>query len=277
MAKTLRNRYSEIMDAKRRATLVTVESGPVPIFNTKYQGDPKAGSVYIPTYNTEANSGAYNKATGLAIAATDNALVQMLINKDFAVNELIDGYDAAAVPGNIIADRLDSAGYVLAKQLDKDGILTLEAEGTTETSTTALTSDTIFGAIVDSNVALDEANIPRDGRFGIYSPKVYALLIKDKANFVKASDMGQDLVMMGFNGMVDGVPFKISNQLVAGTEYIIGHGTWCHRVEDWVVDPVLVDLTLGSPNYVGASAVKGRKVYGHKVSQALAVRVKTKV
>ena len=41
--------------------------------------------------------------------------------KDKAANELIDGYNAAAVPDGLVADRLDEAGYGIALKLDSDG------------------------------------------------------------------------------------------------------------------------------------------------------------
>ena len=37
------------------------------------------------------------------------------------MGEIIDGYDAAGVPDNLVADRLDSAGYSLARTIDEDG------------------------------------------------------------------------------------------------------------------------------------------------------------
>ena len=45
----------------------------------------------------------------------------LVIDKDYAVNEVIDGYDAAAVPDNIVANRLDAAGEGLALQINSDG------------------------------------------------------------------------------------------------------------------------------------------------------------
>lgn len=41
------------------------------------------------------------------------------------MNEIIDGFDAESVPGQLVADRLDSAGYSLALQADTDGSVEL--------------------------------------------------------------------------------------------------------------------------------------------------------
>ena len=140
MAHTLQDRYSKLVDAKLRATLVTRDQV---IFNTRYEGDPKAGAVKIPVRDTEVVVGSYNKATGLAPNTGTTTYLTLSIDKDYAVNELIDGYDAAAVPDGIVAERLDSAGYSLGLQIDKDAIACLETEGTASTNNTALTDSTV--------------------------------------------------------------------------------------------------------------------------------------
>lgn len=62
-------------------------------------------------------------------------------------------------------------------------------------------------------------------------------------------------------------------QKTGTTEFIAGHPNWCHRVQDWSVPIHLQDLN-GSGNYIGASAVQGRKVYGMKISKPKTVYVK---
>ena len=63
----------------------------------------------------------------------------MNITKYKAVNEIIDGYDAASVPDDIVAERLDSGTFSLANQIDTDGGTTLIAEATV-TNVSALTN-----------------------------------------------------------------------------------------------------------------------------------------
>lgn len=53
----------------------------------------------------------------------------MNIDKDKYVNELIDGFDAASVPDNLVADRLDSAGYAMGVSFDTDLITLLTTKG----------------------------------------------------------------------------------------------------------------------------------------------------
>lgn len=109
MAHASQERYSALVDAKLRATLVTRDNT---IFNNRYEGSPKAGKVKIPVRDTEVAVKAYDKANGVDADAGTTTYLDLDIDNDEAVNEIIDGFDAASVPDDITAERLDSAGYV---------------------------------------------------------------------------------------------------------------------------------------------------------------------
>ena len=122
MAHEAQVRYSDLVDLKLRATLVKKVGV---ICNNRYEGSPKAGSVKVPVRDTEVSVNDYNKQTGAEKTHGDTAYLTVAINKDKAVNEIIDGFDAESVPGQLVADRLDSAGYSLALQADTDGSVEL--------------------------------------------------------------------------------------------------------------------------------------------------------
>ncbi|MEG1323080.1 MAG: hypothetical protein RSD01_08120, partial [Ruthenibacterium sp.] len=61
MAHESQIRYSDMVDAKLRATLVKKDGV---IFNNRYEGNPKAGSVKVPVRDTEVVVADYNKQTG---------------------------------------------------------------------------------------------------------------------------------------------------------------------------------------------------------------------
>lgn len=275
MAHAQRERYAELVDLKLRANLVTIDTGSVPVFNTRYEGSPKAGAVKIPVRDAEVAIGAYDKTTGKALTHGTTTFLTVTDFNDVAVNELIDGYDAEAVPGSLVADRLESAGYSGALTLDGDGIATLEAEGTALDNTTALTASTVYGAMVDAAAQLTKNYVPLTNRYVIVSPDVHGLLLKDTANFIRQGDISQELVKQGYVGQVAGLNVKVSALLDANTEFIVGHSDWCHRIREWIKTPWVQSLD-GDSTFVGASAVKGRWVYKHKVSKPAAVLVKTK-
>ena len=277
MAHTLQERYSKLVLEKLRKTLVTKDGY---VFNTRYEGDPKAGAVKIPT-RAEITASDYSKSTGLAGTQKDTTYVTMTIDNDVAVNEIIDGYDAAAVPDGIIAERLDSAGYALAKDMDTKCIAILENGGTVMSSKTATTKSNIFSTILDADQALTEANVPLDDRYLIVSPAVKALLMKSD-EFIKASDLGQSFLVTGAIGQIDGFNVYVSNNMmkdnttvVGGkkttTEFIAGHPMCATRAMEFSVPVQLRNL---GGNYIGASQVVGRQVWGGKVTHAVGIVIK---
>lgn len=270
MAHNLQDRYAQMVLKKLRAELVTRDNL---VFNTIYEGDPKAGAVKIPVRDLEVGVRDYDKSKGLDLAESSTTYLDLPINKDKAINELIDGYDAAAVPDGIIAERLDSAAYSIALNLDKESLALLETSGTDMADTTASTKENIMSAVIDARTQLGKANVPVNGRYLIVSPEIMGLLLLSE-EFIKAGDLSQKIVEQGVVGRIGGFNVFESNNLADTTEFIAGHPDWSHRVMEWKVDPKVVSLDQDS-KFIGASAIKGRLVYGLKVSRPETIAVKT--
>ena len=275
-------RWSSLVDAKLRQTLVTRDNY---IFNTNYEGNPKSGKVKVPVRDTEVTVKDYNKATGVDLETGTTTYMDLNIDQDKAVNELIDGFDAAAVPDNILADRLDSAGYSLALEMDQKSINLLETtSGINVCATkTAVTDQTAYKEVLAAKTNLTRKGVPQAGRWLICSPEFMAVLMLDD-HFIRQGDLSQELKNAGAVGSVAGFAvFESGNtmyedtKLVASkkttTEFIAGHPNWCHRVQEWGVDVHAQDLA-GSGKYIGASAVQGRKIYGLMISKPQTVYVK---
>lgn len=270
MAHEQQVRYSNLVDAKLRATLVKKDGV---IFNNRYEGDPTAGSVKVPVRDTEVTVSNYSKTDGAAATHGDTSYVTVAVDKDKAINEIIDGYDAAAVPDNLVADRLDSGTYSMALQMEQDATAVLEAKATAFGGTTALTKDTIYSTLVDARTALSKAKVPNDNRrFALMSPDAYALILKSP-EFTKASDLGDAVVQTGAQGRVAGFLVFEDVTLSETTDFIAGHPDWCTRIREWAVEPHVQDLA-GSGKYIGACAVQGRKVYAHAVTKSQTLLIK---
>ena len=270
MAHELQVRYSQLVDAKLRDTLVKKDGV---VFNTRYEGNPTAGSVKVPVRDTEVAVGDYSKTNGANATHGDTAYIDVAVDKDKSINEIIDGYDAASVPDSLVADRLDSGAYSMALQIEKDATTVLEAAATPMTDTTALTKDTVYEAFVKARTALSKAKVPNDKkRFALVSPDTYALVLMCD-QFTKASDLGDEVVQSGILGRIAGFNILEDNTLSETTEFIVGHPDWCCRVREWAV-PVKVQDLAGSGKYIGASAVQGRSVYAHKVTKAQTLLIK---
>ena len=270
MAHELQERYSKLVDKKLRQTLVTKDNL---IFNTRYEGNPKAGVVKIPVRDAEVLVKDYNKSTGVELEEGATTYLDLVLNKDVAVNELIDGFDAQAVPDNVVADRIESAGYSLGLKIDKDSITCLETQGTKIANTTAIDESNAYKVFMNARTQLSRNGVAKENRFAIVSPEVIEVIMQDE-RFIKQGDLSQELVMAGVVGKIAGFNVFESCNMDEKTEVIFGHADFCHRVEEWSV-PVKVQDLGGSGTFIGASAVQGRKIYGVLVSKAKAVLVKT--
>lgn len=261
-------RYSNLVDTKTRNACVLRDGT---IFNNRYEGDPKAGAVKVRKTGA-ATVKDYDKTAGIDLAAATSEWITVDIDKDKAINEIVDGYDAAAIPDGIIADRLDEAGYALATDIDKAGALELVTNGTAFGDTTALTNKTVYGSIVDAGTKLTEEGVPMTQRYILVSPATYALVLKSD-EFIKASDLGDAVVQTGAVGQINGMSVYVSNNLGENVEFIAGHPSYSTRVMEWSV-PIRVISLDGDGKHIGASAVQGRKVYAHKVTNGKAILVK---
>ena len=281
MAHILQERYASMVDEKLRATLVTKDNL---IFNSRFEGNPKAGKVKVPVRDTEVEVKKYDKQNGASLSNSSTSYFDLNIDIDEAVNELIDGYDAEAVPDGITAERLDSTGSSLGLSMDSKSIRALEeTAGITVSATkTAVTETTAYKAVLAAKRTQSRMGVPNDGkRWLIASPEFMEVLMTDD-RFIKQGDLSQELVQNGVVGRIAGYNVFESNntmfedtKLVVGkkttTEFICGHPNWCHRVQEWSVPVEIKNLTN---NYIGSSAVQGRKVYGIGISKPETVYVK---
>lgn len=266
MAQDLQDRYSDLVLAKLRGELVLKDGV---IFNNDYDGDPAAGAVQIPTRDDEVAASDYDRATGLAPTTGNTAYTTLPINKDKAVNEIIDGYEAAAVPDHLVAERLDSAGYSLSRAMDTDGATELLGAGSV-VSVSLLDKDSVYGVLVDQRTQMSRDNIPAMGRYALCTPEVIAAVVRSP-EFTQASSLGDEVKQSGAIGRIAGFNIIEFNDNTANLAMICGHPRFATRVKAWQ-SPVRLQSLDGSGQYIGASAVQGRMVYAHKVLRQKGVR-----
>lgn len=266
-AHTAQDRYSNLVLAKLRNELV-LKDGVV--FNSDYEGEPSAGIVKIPSRDDEVVVSDYDKANGITGTSGSTSYVDMPISKDKAINEIIDGYDAASVPDNLVADRLDSAAYSMANQIDSDGGTKLLAAATVENEE-LLTKENVYAKIVDMRTRMNKAKIPNDGkRYLLALPDAMALILKSP-EFISASSLGDEVKQTGAVGKIANFLVIEWNDTTANLQMVAGHPRFATRAMGFAVPVHTQDLS-GSGKYIGASAVQGRQVYDHKVLRSVAIR-----
>jgi len=269
MAHEAQEKYSKMVLVKMRSETILADGI---IFNNDYEGSPAAGVVKIPKRDVEVSARNYDKAAGIEPGVGSTEYENFTITKDVAVNEIIDGYDAELVPDNLVADRLDSAGYSLAVRMDTDASSCLIAQGTQITKA-ASTPATVYDDIVDLRTRMTKANVPSkdNRRYLLATPDFYAKILKDD-HFVGASNLGDTVKQSGCVGRIAGFNVYEWNDETAGLECIAGHPKFATRAKEFSSAPHIVSLE-GDSKYVNCSAVKGRMAYDHKVLRKQAILV----
>ena len=242
-------------------------------FSRDYEGDPTAGAVNVPTRNSDITLSDYDILNGITMTQSATDYLQVLVDGHKAFSELVDGYEAEAVPDNLKAQRLESAGYVVGKALELDAIKALVEGGTTEASTSETTEDNVYKTIATSVKALKARGIATDDLRIAISADTELKLLTDSKFANTAGTLGAELVRNGVIGKINGVQVKPNYLLPEEVEYIVYAPAWCQAIDEWKVEPSFKDINDGK--HVGASALQGRMVYKDVVTNALAVQVKT--
>lgn len=265
------DRYSSLVLAKLRSTSVMMG-----LFNIKYEGSPVAGAVKIPVRDDEVKVNKdYDIKSGGELTTSKTTYKTLPIDKSLYVNELIDGYEADAVPDNLTADRLDSAGYAMGLEVDSELINVCATSGTASTNTTALTAKTVYTSIVDEVQALKKKGVHLNEMWLVVTNETFGLLCK-APEFINASDSGVKNAVEGFRGTVFGLKVYETNNIPddSNIEYILGNNVFCHFVNDWMKKVSVNAIADGK--HIGASALQGRQVYGDMISRPETVTIKKK-
>lgn len=265
--------YSKIVDAKLRANSVFAN-----IFNNRHDliGGQLGGAVNIPV-RSEATVGTYVTATGMSLANPATTYQKLLLDNEIGVNELIDGFMAAAVPDGMVAERLDSAGYGLANGVDAALAAALIAGGTASSDTTALTKSNVYEKMVADIATVKKAKVDPSKLWIAVTSDTYAKLIQSPEFVAAAANV--DELGAGFMGKLAGVPVYEAinlNGMTTGSgsaqktvDYVVGNGDFCHFVDGWNVPVAVRDLADGA--HIGCSVVSGRKAFGYKITQQTSV------
>lgn len=242
-------------------------------FSRDYEGSPVSGAVNVPTRNGDIQLSDYDVLNGITMTQSATDYLQILVDGHKAFSELVDGYEADAVPDNLRAQRLESAGYVTGRALELSAIKALVDGGTIEPSTSETTEDNVYKTIATSVKNLKARGIPTDGLRIAVSADVELKLLTDSKFANTAGTLGAELVRNGVIGKINGVQVKPNYLLPENVEYIVYAPAWCQAIDEWKVEPSFNNIQDGK--HVGASALQGRMVYKDVVTNALAVQVKT--
>ena len=240
-------------------------------FSRDYEGSPVAGAVKVPVRNTDVEITDYDVKNGVALSQSATTYINVPVDNHKALNELIDGYEASAVPDNLTAQRLESGAYSIAKTLEADAIAQL-LTGTASTQEDC-TADNVYANIVKDIAILAKKGIDKERMYVAIDYATETLLLTDEKYSNTASQIGAELAREGVVNKINGVKVIVQD-LGNNAEYIVYGIDWCQAIDEWKVAPSINNLSDGA--HIGASALQGRMVYTDTVTNKEAVIVKTK-
>lgn len=241
-------------------------------FSTDYEKDEVTGKIMVPTRNGDVKVSDYDVLNGIELTQSKTDYIELPVDQDYGVNELIDGYEAEAVPDNIKAQRIESAGFSIGTKKENLAIAAL-MKGTISPDKEAVTESNVY-----KKIAAEIANMKKRGmkvknmRVAISSDTELALLTDEKFSNT-ASTIGAELVREGVIGKIAGVATKPNYLMPANVEFIIYDKRFCQKYEVWKKEPAINSLADGK--HIGASALQGRQVGGVMVTNPLGVQIKT--
>ena len=242
-------------------------------FSTDYEIDGATGQINVPTRSAEVTISDYDILNGVALTQSATDYKVLPIDKNYAINELIDGYEAEAVPDNLRANRIEAAGYSLGLKKENMAITELVEEGTKSSDTTALTEADAYKKIAAEIANMKKRNMEVASMRVVVNADTELLLLTDSKFANTSGTLGAELVREGVIGKINGVAVKPNYLLPEGVEFIIYDKRFTQKYEVWSVEPSINDINDGK--HIGASALQGRQVGGLMVTNALGVQVKT--
>lgn len=240
-------------------------------FSTDYEKDEVTGQIMVPTRNGEVQVTEYDIKDGIKLTQSATDYLPLPIDKDYAINELVDGYEAEAVPDNLKAQRIDSAAYSIGMTKEQFAVAAL-LEGTVSSDTSDLTAANVYAKIIAEIKNMKKRNMKPSYMRVAISAEVEELLLTDEKFSNTAGTLGAELVREGVIGKIGGVATKPNYLMGDDVDFIIYDKRFCQKYEVWKKEPSFEDLRDGA--HIGASALQGRQVGGLMVTNKLGVQVK---
>ena len=240
-------------------------------FSTDYEKDEVTGQINVPTRNREVQVSDYDILNGIELTQSATDYLPLPIDKDYGVNELIDGYEANAVPDNLVAQRIESAGYSIGVKKENMAIEALMT-GTVSEDTTPLTKEDAYEKIAKEISNMKKRNMKVNSMRVAVSADTELLLLTDEKFSNTAGTLGAELIREGVIGKINGVAVKPNYLMGEDVEFVIYDKRFCQKYEVWKAEPSIEDIKDGK--HIKASALQGRQVGGLMVTNALGVQIK---
>lgn len=245
------------------------------IVNHDYEGEivGKGSTVKINTMG-DVTIADYDETKGIGDPEQLNSdQTSLTIDQAKYFNFKVEDIDQAQANINLVDAAMQKASYGIADVMDEyiAGLYTGVAAGNTigdDTTPIVPTKDTAYDYLVDLLVKLDEASVPKLGRF-VVIPSWYAGLLKKDSRFT----LKTDVITSGQIAVVDGAVILESNNVpnTTGTKYKIMAGyngaiSFAQAINK--IEPYRPEKSF-------SDAVKGLAFYGAKLIKPAGIAVLT--
>ena len=245
----------------------------VNLCNRNYEGDisQSGDTVRITSIGRVTIDNYVKNSTSISPETLDDSQQVLTIDQAKYFAFQVDDVDARQVrdDGALMDVAMRDAAWGLGDEADTSVLAAMQAQGDTGNALGALTIGTgnvdAYENIVDLAVQLDEANVPRQGRWCIIPPWYHGWLQKN-ANFVSyGTQANREDLENGIIGAAAGMRIVVSNNLpsastgrnyvIAGHEMGVTYAEQINSVEAYRQESAFSD------------AVKGLHLYGYKITR----------
>lgn len=189
-----------------KATVITLGA------NTNYEGEirnvgdrvkiQQPGSLSVNNYPASAD---------ISYEAPTSTTKTLQVDQDKYWAFTVDDLDSVQANVNLVDTYTQRAAVAIAEDIDAY-LGSIYSDGAAGEVSLDVGTDDAYDAFVQAALNLDKNNVPRQGRWAIVTPEVYADLLKND-KFIKASDLGDQVVTTGAVGQVAGMDILVSNNL----------------------------------------------------------------
>jgi hypothetical protein len=160
----------------------------------------------------------------------DATTQELTMRKDrsftFVIDKMATDETALALEAGQALDR--QLREVVKPEVDTYRFVEMCANAGTKPAAKALTKSNIYDEITAATEALDDLEVPEEGRFIVVTPNTYKLM-KQCSNMILDTEVGQDMRLKGVVAIYDGMlVIKVpTNRLPVNTGFLIGNRMGC--------------------------------------------------
>lgn len=249
------------------------------VVNRDYEGEiSQAGDTVHINQIGPVTVGDYTKNTAISdpevLTSTQRDLV---IDQAKFVNFMVDDIDAAQNRPKVMQTAMSRAAYGLRDAADQHvaslytGVAAANAIGSDGTAESISAASGAYDYLVDLGTALDESNVPTEGRWAIAAPAFVNLLAKDDRFNSTGDADAQNVRRNGFAGSGAGFQVMKSNNAPSATSQKVVAGV--PQALSYAEQIPVSALEAYRPEKFFSDAVKGLHLYGAKLIEPSGIAV----